>query len=837
MPSHVTRLSLLVALSLLWLLIAGIANYEIERSRHEHLRKAETATVFQAQAFAENTRSTIKRLNELLLNLSTEWDGNWERFATVVKARQAHIKDITFQIAVINAEGLLAYSNLAPPKNRTDLSDREHYRVHRDSSEDQLFISQPVKGRVSGKWSIQFTRPILQNGSFKGVVVASINPDSLVGFHDTLKVGKLGASSILRDNGEVIARYPDGEQFLGKVISWPFQDPASPTSGTFTFVARLDGIERVFGYHKLPEYGLTSFVADATQDLLAPHREHARSVIGYALSVAALLSVGFFLLYRSAIGRKHALIRLRESERQQHLLSTAVAQTTASVVMTDTKGNIVFINDAFIRITGYTREEALGQNPRLVKSGLNPPDMYIDLWTTITAGTPWRGELQNRKKDGSIYWELAIISPVTDESGMTTHFIGVKEDITERKRQEVELKHAKEDAESASLAKSQFLATMSHEIRTPMNGILGMAQLLLMPRLTEEERLQYTQTILNSGNTLQTLLNDILDLSKVEAGKLDLQYSIFDPREVLMEVAALFTGAAERKGIHIDASWHGPTGQRYWADSIRVRQMLSNLISNAIKFTEHGSVLIEAMETKTGGKDDMLVFSVSDTGSGIPEDKLSKLFHPFSQVDSSISRRAGGSGLGLSIVRSLAALMHGEAGVNSEEGKGSQFWFSLRAEHVAPGTNAIHDGNGAARHQLPAINTNAVTVMVVEDVPTNQVIIRAMLEKHDMLVSCHDNGREALTAFEAGARPDLVLMDCQMPEMDGFEATLAIRALETRNGWARVPIIALTAGAFQEDRKHCLDVGMDDFLTKPIDLHILLTTIKHVMNSDGARKG
>ncbi|NJD35480.1 MAG: PAS domain S-box protein, partial [Betaproteobacteria bacterium] len=523
------RVRLLISQALLWLLAAGLAAYEIDRSRREYLREAETTTVFQAQAFAENTRSTIKRLNELLLNLRTEWHGDWERFAAVVKARQAHIQDITFQIGVIDAEGLLAYSNLAPPKDRVDLSDREHFRVHRDSGEDRLFISKPIKGRVTGKWTIQFTRPILVDGAFRGVIVASISPDNFIAFHDALKLGELGASSILRGNSEGIAHAPNGDEYLGRVISWPFQDAASPVSGTFTFATSLDGIERVFGYRKLPEYGLTCFVAEATKDLLAPHQQHTRNVIGYALGIAALLSILILMLHRTGVAREQALARLRESEEQLRLLGTGMAQTTASLIVTDATGAIVFVNDAFVRVTGYAREEVLGQNPRLLKSSLNPPDLYENLWGTITSGRTWRGELQNRKKDGTVFWELAIISPVTEENGAISHFIAVMEDITERKRTEAELAEyrqhleelvekrtadlgeAKIVAETANRAKSVFLANMSHELRTPLNAILGFSRLArAQPGLGEGLR-EMLDIINRSGEHLLALINDVLE--------------------------------------------------------------------------------------------------------------------------------------------------------------------------------------------------------------------------------------------------------------------------------------------------------------------------------------
>ncbi|MDP2751447.1 MAG: ATP-binding protein [Rhodocyclaceae bacterium] len=240
---------------------------------------------------------------------------------------------------------------------------------------------------------------------------------------------------------------------------------------------------------------------------------------------------------------------------------------------------------------------------------------------------------------------------------------------------------AKIAAESASHAKSRFLATMSHEIRTPLNGVLGMAQLLLIPGLSDEEQNEYARTILNSGHTLLALLNDILDISKVEAGKLELAHAVFDPQQVIEEITALFNVLARTKGIKIESLWRGTKGQRYWADPIRIRQMLSNLVSNAVKFSDHGVIRVEATEIEHPTQKVFLEFAVTDNGIGIPLDKQSRLFQSFSQVDDSTTRKYGGTGLGLSIVANLAQLMEGEAGVQSEPGKGSRFWFRI---HVGP---------------------------------------------------------------------------------------------------------------------------------------------------------
>ena len=514
----------------------------------------------------------------------------------------------------------------------------------------------------------------------------------------------------------------------------------------------------------------------------------------------------------------------KQAEQQQRLLSTAVAQSNAAVVITDRQGDIVFVNGAFSSNTGYTRDEVIGQNPRILQSGATEPETYRDLWKTITEGKTWRGELWNRKKSGEMFWELATISPITDDQGAITHFVAIKENVTLRKQQEIELRSAKEDAEAANLAKSKFLATMSHEIRTPMNGILGMAQLLQLPDLSDAERDEYVRIILSSGNTLQSLLNDILDLSKVEAGKLELHPSVFDPATVLDETAALFSGTAQQKALKLRAAWHGKPDQHYWADAVRVRQMLSNLVSNAIKFSEAGSISIDANELEGDTSSALLTFSVTDTGIGITEEKQALLFRAFSQVDGSSTRQYGGTGLGLSIVRRLAEMMDGQVGVDSSPGQGSRFWFQIRIRRARP---TVKNDDNVVPHAVstpefstprPSAPASNHPVLVVEDNLTNQRVIMALLAKKQLPARCVDNGQQAVDAFAKGDRFSLVLMDCQMPVMDGFEATEHIRRMESDGALARTPIVALTAGAFSEDRQRCVSVGMDDFLGKPINV-------------------
>jgi len=377
--------------------------------------------------------------------------------------------------------------------------------------------------------------------------------------------------------------------------------------------------------------------------------------------------------------------------------------------------------------------------------------------------------------------------------------------------------------QEASLAKSRFLATMSHEIRTPMNGILGMAQLLTAPDLPPAEREEYVQVILQSGRTLMTLLNDILDLSKIEADKLELESIPFTPSGIAQECQILFAKTAMDKGLRLRAETDLPGRQTVCGDPSRLRQMLSNLISNAVKFTEAGEIVISVREIEQDDRDSVLEFAVSDTGMGIPADKHGLLFVPFSQIDSSTTREFGGTGLGLSIVRYLAERMGGGAGFDSTAGRGSRFWFRIRAKQVGADSPAPSERIEEALSPRPQDNQRRL--LVVEDNATNRAVITAMLKKLGFAFETANNGQEAIELIEAGSPAELVLMDCQMPVMDGLEATRHIRAWEQQRGKPRLPIIALTASAFEEDRDRCLTAGMDDFLTKPLVLRHLTAAL------------
>ncbi len=368
------------------------------------------------------------------------------------------------------------------------------------------------------------------------------------------------------------------------------------------------------------------------------------------------------------------ITRRKKAEERLRKLERAVEHSAHTIVITDKRGTIEYVNPAFTRITGYTAEEAIGQNPKILKSGKHPSSFYQNLWNTILKGKVFRGEMVNRRKNGELYWEHISIAPVKNEKGEITHFVAVKEDITERKRLEEALQKARDEALQASKLKTQLLGNVSHDMRTPLGGIVGYTEMLLEEAFgpINEKQRQALMRIFQSAQQLIDFTNDLLNQAELESGRIRLHVSKFDPRE-LLKVIPSSAAIAEAKGIHIHTEIDPQLPERVTGDPYWLRQILANLLSNAVKFTEEGDIWVR-LRAEDG---DHWAIEVEDTGPGIPEDAQKYIFEPFRQVDGSATRRHKGSGLGLSIVKQLVDLMHGEIQLESKLGKGSKFTVIL----------------------------------------------------------------------------------------------------------------------------------------------------------------
>lgn len=677
----------LSAITMIW--IAPF--YFYERGWREAERGAYQESGNLALAFEEQLVRSIGAIDQTLLYVRDKYARDPANFDISLWAQNSSfLTGFNFQVVIIGKDGRMVASNIPGSKPGLDLSDREHFKVHTERDIDGLFISKPVIGRVSQKWSIQFTRRISgEGGAFIGVVVASVSPDYLSQFYRSIDFGRKGAVTLVGTDGIVRARSDDSAEAIGQPLTETavFGRLKSKLNGTFAARSVRDHVERLYAYRTVKDYPLVVIVGQSSDEVFAAVETNYRQLV---------------------------------------LLAAA-----------------------------------------------------LTIWL---AGITW------------LLW-----------------------------RYQRALTRSRDAAEAGTRARTEFLAMMSHEIRTPMNGVVGMAEILIESNL-DAEQMSHARTLRDSADHLLRLINDVLDFAKLESGRFQIEEIGFDvPAVVKASVAAMMPSAIE-KGLVLSADIGADVPRRMVSDPSRLRQVLFNLISNGLKFTEAGEVKVSVRvdPARTAGGRVGLAFAISDTGIGIPADGLPLLFKEFSQLDSSIARRFGGTGLGLAICRRLVTLMGGEVGVESEVGKGTTIRFTISGRYDDPAADE-------ARLEASQVSASAISrelrILLAEDNKTNQQVFLAMINRLGLAADIANDGVEALAACRRH-HYDIVFMDVMMPGMDGLTATRAIRKLNGANGEVR--IVALTANASSVDRDMCFEAGMDDFVTKPVTRAALIGALAGV---------
>lgn len=654
---------------------------------------------------------------------------------------------------------------------------------------------------------------------------------------------------------------------------------------------------------------------------------------------------------------ENTLKELKDSHEEIKKFSQAIEQSPVTVIITNLNGYIEYVNQTFVDTTGYTKEEVLGKKPNMLRSNRYDNVFYQNLWNQISKGEIWRGEFEDVKKDGTLFWESAVITPLLNDEKEITHFIAIKEDITERKKVledlkksedqirlllnstaeaiygvdlqgnctfcnpacltilgyhhpndligknmhhlihskhadgtdypeeeckiiqafklgkgahiddevlwradstnfpveywsypqisngeivgsvvtfvditerkiiEEQLKKAKEKAEEANKAKSVFLANMSHEIRTPMNAILGFSE-ILSKNINDQTQLSYLSSIQSSGRTLLELINNILDLSRIESGKLNFIYEATSLKNLIQDVVGMFRVSTSQKGLQLNVVVSEKVPNTLYIDDLRVKQVLINLINNSLKFTEKGYIEVEASVQNKTKKTLDLILKVEDTGIGIPKESFKKIFQAFDQVDRLDNKQYEGTGLGLSITQQLVNQMNGKITLKSEVGKGSV--FTVIFENVRFGEENI-EVEEIIEIENKHIQFEESTILIVDDVKTNRDVLKGYLSDYNMNCIEAENGQEAITAIKKH-KPNLVFLDLRMPVMDGYKT---IEIIKQNTDYATIPIIAITASAYSKDKKKALALGFDGYLRKPVSskdiLKFLLKFLKHTI--------